>query len=147
MFQMHCAKNMKYDMLVYYFKHKQRKCIAGLKDHVLGALVLPVVGGTVWFILCVNPLKQREQIGLTHCMSVYRKPASFILSHNEEILAGRDFPHNAVLLSLSNQVWEMKYKACFKLPRSVRPNDEVLEMYICLSCKFFTRGCALHSLH
>lgn len=43
----------------------------------------------------------------------------------------------------------MKYKACFKLPRSAKPNYEVLEykMYACLSCKFFTHGCAPHSLH
>lgn len=56
------CKNIKYDMLVYYFKHKQRKCIVGLKDHVSKvpllyrepprSLILPVVGGTVRFILC-----------------------------------------------------------------------------------------------
>lgn len=54
-------KNIKYDMLVYYFKHKQRKCIVGLKDHVSKvpllyrehprSLVLPVVGGTVVYSL------------------------------------------------------------------------------------------------
>jgi len=43
----------------------------------------------------------------------------------------------------------MKYKACFKLPGSVKPNYEVLEykMDACLSCKFFMHGCAPHSLH
>lgn len=45
--------------------------------------------------------------------------------------------------------WEMKYKACFKLPRSVKPNYEVLQykIYACLSCKFFMHSCAPHSLH